>query len=322
MPGLAVATAPDELSVRVSSSLAFAEEILGHRIVVVHDMRRHYGSDCYQARAEMGAKAFREGIARQAGVLSRNPNIVGFELLEPYPVVDEPKLIKVLETKDRNCNINYRGVDTQSEIRSHTEESNTSGFGGSASEVGSGLWFGYLLGDELPEFSKLASEVSWESSEGAVSAIGTYGPRQIEMEFQDINSSRPRRITVGPSVPGTLHDTARQATTIEFVEWDVFAGIECPKTIVKWELGTYTTGKLESRGNFMTLQSVGPAVELTERNGDFFTDVPEGRRVEVYDYPGIDFSWEDGEIVRTVDKVKLASLIGHPFFDRRCGDWS
>ena len=120
--------------------------------------------------------------------------------------------------------------------------------------------------------------------------------------------------SVSPSLPGTLDDAPRQATTIEFVDWDTFAGIECPKTIVKWELGKYTRGKLESRASFMTLQSVGPVVELTERYGDFFTDVPEGRRVEVYDYMGIDFSWVDGEIVRTVDKVKLASLIGHSFF--------
>ncbi len=313
MPPVAVA-APDELTSRVATSLRFCEELLGRRIVVVDKLERYYGDDCYHTRSDTGTGPFREGVFQSAGILRGGRDVVGFELLEPYPVVDESTLIKVLETRDRNCNIDYRGADTHSKIHSINEGANIYKFGNSASEVGCGVWYGYLLGSELPEFSKLVSDVAWESNDGGVSAFGTYGPRRIEIEFQDNKSSRLKRITVSPAVSGTLDDAARQATSIEFVDWDVFAGIDCPKTVVKWELGRYTSGKLESRASFMTLQSVGPVVELTERYGDFFTDVPDGNRVQVDDHMAIDFIWEDGEILRKVDKVKLDSLIGQSFF--------
>ncbi len=313
-PALVLAAGPGEVHSRVLNSLKFADEILGRRVVIVTELKRYEGRDSYAARAETTSPPFRQGASQDAATLRRDPDVLALELLEPYPVDDRSFLIKVLQTRDRNCNINYRGTDTRSEIHGISEGPNRVAWGDDVSYIGSGVWYGYLLGSELPEFSTLVSEVDWESRDGGLFAIGTYSPRQIEIEFQDNKSSRPRRITVVPSVPGTLDDAARQATTIEFVDWDMFAGIECPKTVVKWELGCYTRGKLETRASFMTLQSVGPIVELTERYGDFFTDVPEGHRVQVNDHMAIDFVWQNGEIVRKVDKVKLGSLIGQSFF--------
>jgi hypothetical protein len=114
----------------------------------------------------------------------------------------------------------------------------------------------------------------------------------------------------------TVGDPRHQARTIEFVEWDSFAEIECPKRGKLWD--RWFDDRFDEHRTWneeFTLESVGPVVELSDRYGDFFTDVPDGTPVYVDDYEGIEFVWEDGEIVRKVDRVKLASLIGQPFFE-------
>ncbi len=59
---------------------------------------------------------------------------------------------------------------------------------------------------------------------------------------------------------------------------------------------------------------MGPPVTLSSRYDEFFAEVPDGTRVQVNDYPGIEFIWRDGEIVRKVDGKKLASLLDKSFF--------
>ncbi len=234
-----------------------------------------------------------------------------------YPSAPDAGLIKVLATRRRLLNINYKGGDTQSGIDSFVEGPLTDPFEGFASLVGEGVWFGYLARKKFPEVMKLTSgpaAIRWTQSPDGTQIRGVRDGWEIVFEYADALADQPLRVDMHeqrpkPEVVGVL--TNRR---VEFLEWDTYEAIVCPSRIATWDLVYTDEGKWETTYSTVTLDSVGPETPISDEYGEFFTDVPNGSQVQVNDYKGIDFVWENGDILRKVDGAKLSSLIGQRFF--------
>ncbi|MEW4529599.1 hypothetical protein [Maioricimonas sp. JC845] len=105
------------------------------------------------------------------------------------------------------------------------------------------------------------------------------------------------------------------ARAVEFLEWESFEGTDVPSRVQTWDLVLTSDRKWETTYQVHTLEEIGPPVDISGHYGDFFTDIPDGTPVQVNDYMGIDFVWDDGEIVRKIDRRTLRSLIDQPFFE-------
>jgi hypothetical protein len=95
-----------------------------------------------------------------------------------------------------------------------------------------------------------------------------------------------------------------EASDQVFHAWlPVFLRVDCE---VKAN-ASHTRGLVE--GTIVRMEEAEPMTSLK----DFVVDITNGTRVDVGDYPGIEFEWLDGEIVRKIDRKKVASLTGFKF---------
>ena len=76
-----------------------------------------------------------------------------------------------------------------------------------------------------------------------------------------------------------------------------------------------TTGKGINFGHAsrFTLSSSVRIAKPLVTIADGLPEIANGTRVQVDDFPGIEFEWRDREIVRKIDRKKVASLIGFKF---------
>ncbi|MFG0333486.1 MAG: hypothetical protein ACF8TS_09005, partial [Maioricimonas sp. JB049] len=287
-------------------------------IVSVTDLKYYPGTIPYADRTRNRLKPVIAGMSEATGTLSSDRMICRLELVEPFPVTEDSFLIKLIMSNGRKCNINYVGADCKSEIRSLTEKPlDEKEFEDTAALVGSGVWYGYLLSKHLPEFAELVEQADWSSGEGPHVVVGAHGDRRIRITFDEDVPDRPGLVEITYATPGRekLEPYALHSRTIELSDWGEVAGIDLPRKVLAWTQGCNFKGEPMTFTASTSLVSVGPPTELSQHYGDFFTDIPDGTPVQVNDYMGIDFVWEDGEIVRKADRTPLSSLIGEPFFE-------
>jgi hypothetical protein len=238
---------------------------------------------------------------------------VEFTSIEPFPATVDTQMIKVKSVDGRGGNINYRGPTEDSVIESFTDTPGTDA-AEFVNNIGGGALLGCFLAPELPPIEELWDEQWSTMPTGELSCY--YGDRRIKISFDPGDQNRPTTVEVNVAVKGLekTDNSYVRSRFIEFKKWTTQEGVEFPAEVDSWELRQSSQESWVSTHSVSEIVSVSPPVEVTDRYGDFFTDVPNGTPVQVNDYMGIDFIWQDGEIVRKIDGVKLESLVGQPFF--------
>lgn len=297
---------------RVRLGFAFASQLVNRRLTETSRFEVYSGDRVFRLRDPLQGRRGDQGAWQTVGLMSGD-GVVELVTLEPFPVITGSQLIKVKGTRSRVCNINYVGPTEQSGIDSFTEgpQGLATDF---VSNIGGGPWVGYLLAPELPSVEVL-SKGDWASS-GAGQVECRFGDRLIRVSFDVMDHDRPRSVEIGVAVKGLEKraDSYIHSRFIEFSGWQTQEDVEFPGEVSIWDLRRNAkTGWMTSH-TVSKMVSVGLPVAVSQSYGEFFTGVSDGLAVQVDDYPGIDFIWQEGEIVRKVDGVKLAALIGQPFF--------
>jgi len=303
---------------RVQQGFAFVSRMLDREVVSVTDLKFFKGSIPYADRTRNRRKPVIAGMSQVTGTLSSDRTVCTLEELEPFPVNEDSVFTKLMIANGRECNINYAGADKRSGIETAVEAPvEERQLEDTAALVGSGVWYGYLLSKDLPEFSELVEQADWSPGEGPREVVGLHGNRRIRIQFDEDVPERPKlvEITYADSSREKVEPYALHSRVIELSDWGEVAGIELPRKVLAWDLGCNNKGELMTFTASDTLESVGPPVDISGHYGDFFTDIPDGTPVQVNDYMGIDFVWDDGEIVRKIDRRTLRSLIDQPFFE-------
>ncbi|MEW4529591.1 hypothetical protein [Maioricimonas sp. JC845] len=313
----AVHGADDERQ-RVQQGFAFVSQMLDREIVSVTDLKYYQGTIPYADRSRNRRRPVIAGMTEATGTLSSDRIICRLELVEPFPVTEDSFLIKLIMSNGRKCKINYVGADCRSEIRSFTERPlDEREFEDTAALVGSGVWYGYLLSKDLPEFSELVEQADWSPGEGPREVVGLHGDRRIRIQFDEDVPERPNLVEITYADPSRekVEPYALHSRVIELSDWGEMSGIELPRKVLAWDLGCNFKGEPMTFTASTSLVGLGPPIGVSQRYGDYFTDIPDGTPVQVNDYMGIDFVWDDGEIVRKIDRRTLRSLIDQPFFE-------
>lgn len=301
---------------RLSHSFEFAGRLMDRQLVSVTRIASYEGDDAFKRRDTRNAAARGGGTIQYSGVVNSNRDVLQLQSLEPFPSTPESILVKILMAHGRESNINYAGPTTQTPIDSFSEGPlKPVMFDEHVASLG-GVWLGYLLAPELPHISQLLNDVEWsDGPDGGV--VGTYKKRRIEFAFQEGDRTRLSRVTISPAVEGPQwdeNDYFFHTRVIELSDWTEGAETKYPRQLMYWELRLRRGKPSVTTTMHSTMESVGPPIKVSDRYGDYYTDVPDGTHVQVNDYMGIDFIWENGQIVRKVDRVALADLVGQPFF--------
>lgn len=308
----AVAQAGESERQRIRAGFAFTNQLLNRRLTETGRFAVYAGDRVFRFRDAREGREVDRGAWQTVGLLS-GEGVVELVTLEPFPVNSDSQLIKVKSAGGRVCNMNYAGSDAQSEVDSFTEspQSLATGF---VSSIGGGPWVGYLLAPELPALDVL-SVGEWTSPEEGVLSC-SFGDRLIRISFDVMNRDRPRSVEIGVVVNGAKKraDSYIYSRFIELGNWQSQEDVEFPAEVSIWDLRRNSkTGWMTSH-TVSRMVSVSRPVAVSPSYGEFFTGVSDGVPVQVADYPGIDFIWQGGEIVRKVDGARLAALIGQPFF--------
>jgi hypothetical protein len=303
---------------RLRRAFAFTGQLLGRRLTLTGRSPVFQGDAAFRLRDPRAFKAVNyendeQPLDLATGLMSPSRDVVELATIYPFPINPESRLIKVKTIRNRECNINYNGSNEESGFDTLVE-----GPGGdpavAAIYLGGGLWVGYFHARELPPVDVLLAEPWISTPTGG--AVCHFGDRRIEIAFDPDNPDRPRTIEITPAAKGLEKndDSYIHSRVIELGKWANREGVEFPGEVSFWDL--YMNSKTGWMSSYMVFEivSVGPVEKVSDRYGDFFSDVPNGAPVQVDDYLGIEFEWRDGEIVRKVDGVKLASLVGQPFF--------
>ena len=294
---------------RLEAAFAFRDVLLGRPVTCQYSGRIIPQRRAFDDRKPPEGDAPFSGAA--TGVVNTDRDVCTIVMHEEARKRD----IRLHVSGDRIANINFVGEGAASRILAFTEGPLRNSFSAYASKVGEGVWYGYLSPLGLPEFSQLLAEVSWSSENGHREIRGTYGDWEIRFFFPDAESTQPskvemRRMNRSPANAGIVF-----ARAVEFLEWESFEGTDVPSRVQTWDLVLTSDRKWETTYQVHTLEEIGPPVDISGHYGDFFTDIPDGTPVQVNDYMGIDFVWDDGEIVRKIDRRTLRSLIDQPFFE-------
>jgi|GEM_PF-2182686 len=297
-------------SERVAAAVRFTDGVLGRELSFSLSEIWVQGQSCFEEQTvPSDGQKFR---TRSYGVLA-----AGREQLR-YESVNElsGSVVRILISRNRLLNVNYVENAAGREIYAVMEEPMEDSVQGHASYLGDGIWYGYFAIEESPPIASLVPTVDWKESESGREVTGAFGNSQMRFVFADESSVRPLRCEVvidPPPSPGRAAGPARR--TLLFDEWETVDGVDVPRRVEVWELVLTREGRWRSQYAVHTLEEIGPPVEISEHYGDFFTDIPDGTPVQVNDYMGIDFVWDDGEIVRKIDRRTLRSLIDQPFFE-------
>jgi hypothetical protein len=304
--------AGDAETERLRRAFAFSVELLERRVTGNDSSSFHPGDAAFNRRKAGQSESDDD---KQQAIIMISKSRDGAELTEtfPFPATSDTQMTKVKVVDGRQCSIDYLGSAVNSEIEAITE-----GPGANAAEfvngIGGGALFGCFLAPELPPIEELWGEQWSTTPTGELSCY--YGDRRIKISFDPDDQNRPTTVEVNVAVKGLekTDDSYVRSSLIEYRNWTTQEGVEFPAEVDIWELRMSSETGWVSTHYLSEIVSVSPPVEVSDRYGDFFTDVPSGTPVQVNDYMGIDFIWQDGEIVRKIDGVKLASLIGQPFF--------
>lgn len=301
---------------RLREAFQFTKDLLDRRVTIINYVASCAGDASYRNKRR---NIQGEGTIWFAGLYSARREILQFTQIEPYPISPDSLLTKFMVAKGRECNINYEGSDQASGIAAFVEEP----IGYERPDVkdivtylchfGGGALFGYLFLSELPHIDDLLTAEWTASSPNGFTSY--YGTRRIDVTLDAEN--HPQTIEITPAVVGVGPEQGKyykHSSFFEFKKWQVLEGVEVPTEVSNWYLQLDTEKKWLTTYRRSEIQEVSPVVQVSDRYGDFFTGIPNGTPVQVNDYLGIDFIWQDGEIVRKVDRVKLSALVGQPFF--------
>ncbi|QDU38344.1 hypothetical protein Mal4_26710 [Maioricimonas rarisocia] len=289
--------------------MAFRDVLLGRRVTLNVAGKVVEGRSAFDVRKRFEEQELFSGLVSE--VLSSDRN--SCTIVEHGD--EESPRIKVLASRERLANVNFRGADARDGIEAFSEGPLKVPFEGYAAYAGDGIWYGYLSLRALPEFSQLLAEVTWSSENDHREIRGTYADWEIRFYFPDAESTQPSKVEIQRMNRSPADSGIVVARAIEFLEWESFEGTDVPSRVQTWDLVLTSDRKWETTYQVHTLEEIGPPTEISGRYGDFFIDIPDGTRVQVNDYMGIDFVWENGEIVRKIDRRTLQSLIDQPFFE-------
>ena len=218
--------------------------------------------------------------------------------------------LKLIVTPSRQATLQFDLPDDTDE-KTFVDEPLRHPFERHAAAAGS-IWCGCLY-PNIPCISGLLDEVDWQASESGDEISGVYDSWKLVFSFHDAHNDVPERVSLRRVDP-KIDETHLAAITLKLSQWGTFNDVRGPGVIEHWSLTYYDSGDWETMYLEEALTDVGPPVTLSSRYDEFFAEVPDGTRVQVNDYPGIEFIWRDGEIVRKVDGKKLASLLDKSFF--------
>ncbi len=142
--------------------------------------------------------------------------------------------------------------------------------------------------------------------------VGTVDKWQVSFTFTEPDIGLVSRIEVKRS---TMMDGEYGVvgSVSDFLDWRSEQGLRFPGRVVTWELRVNQEAEFDSVRLESTLEHVSEPTTLEASFGDLFADIPDGTAVTVTDQPGIDFVWQQGEIVPKVDTARVESLTGHIF---------
>lgn len=305
---------------RLRQAFQFTKHLLDRRVTIITYVANGAGDASYRNKKMMEIE--RDGTILIEGLYySARRKILQYATIEPYPISPDSQLIKMMVARGRECVINHEGSDQTSGVSAFVEEPigyhrpDVKDIVDYLGHFGGGVLLGYLLlsDKERVHIDDLLT-AEWTASSPNV-FICYHGTRRIVVTLDADN--HPQTIEITPAVVGVAQEAGkyyRHSELFELKKWLEFEGVEVPSEVNIWTLLLTTEKKWRTTNNRYEIQEVGPVVQVSDRYGDFFTGIPNGTRVQVDDYLGIDFIWQDGEIVRKVDRVKLSALVGQPFF--------
>lgn len=293
---------------RVDKALAFASKLFGRELTIESVAEFYVGREPFDKLEVADAKPAERYNIRHVVALRSDQKVFLLNESEWWDEKPDPELIKVMYANGRHCNINYEGQDTDTPINSMTEQQNSAVQSHRTYDF-SLLW-GFFANDYLPSATEWLSKASWAASEDGNRIVGVYDGFTLSFVFDRDDPTTLTRIEVTPQNDRKAVFTSQ---VFELLEWESSNDLLYPSKYRFWCLMKLDSG-WQTEVTSSTVSAIGPKREISDRYGDFFTDVPDDTLVQVNDYMGIDFIWKDGEIVREVDHAKLSSLIDRPFF--------
>jgi hypothetical protein len=298
---------------RVKAGFAFVEELLGCDLTC-ETVDSRYDGNVSILDHDSGRKSPTASVGMlEKGALSKDRSVLQFSVVHPYPLTSGSDTVKLMLARNRELNVNYAGDTTRSEVFACVERPvEASHFPLSATSVGAGVWFGYFLSERIPAISEFVEAWEWEEGRDDQEVVALHEGWEVQVHFSPEDAGRPSRVVI---FPARAEGDTLTLRTIQFSSWKVMSGVELPSKVIVADV--YSRNGVGGITHFRSceLREVGPVRELSDRYKDYFTDLPDGTRVQVDDYMPIDFIWRDGEIVREVDEVKLSALLGKPFFE-------
>lgn len=182
--------------------------------------------------------------------------------------------------------------------------------------LGNPVWFGSLgMRDETKaqaDIRKLLKMATMRFTNDGCTA--DYDGWEFEIRYAPNRPGTPHTILTTNHQRPTKNDFQDKSRYTIIHNWLEKDGVKFPKKIESWDLSFHPERGWFTFYRLADLQSIGPKQTISDRDGDYFTDIANGTRLQVDNHIGIEFIWQDGEIVCKVDNAKLATIVEKRFF--------
>ncbi len=289
------------LQKRPGEALSFGEKLLNRELTFIAEWSEFADRKAFDTRTvDLPVEGGKE---RTVGAVRDDRKVCWTLELGAIPTQPHSQLIKVIASNNRVCNINYVGTDT-TQIDSFTEAPLPAGeFDAYASVAGQGIWFGYLMRRKFPEFRRLNPKIKWEPSSNGETIVGAFDAWQFTFQFADASDSQPLRVEMQNRNQQSATRGTTMARTLEFLEWQEVDGVNVPKKVAAWNLVKGEEDAWTTTRSLLSLENVGPIIQMSDRYRDFFRDVPDNSQVTVEDDRSIHHIWKNGEIVENIGNI-------------------